>query len=164
MANEDQNGLDKKVADLSVTDAASGDGAAVAKPPASDSTDKELEPAEKSLLQKVIRKGLVENKNDLEIQRKDPKSPLYSVKSFEALNLKPQLLKGVYGMGFNAPSKIQETALPTLLADPPQNMIAQSQSGTGKTAAFVLAMLSRVDVSKSHPQVKLHLCTTAGFF
>ena len=43
--------------------------------------------AEKSLLQKVIRKGLVENKNDLEVQRKDPNSPLYSVKSFEALNL-----------------------------------------------------------------------------
>ncbi len=97
--------------------------------------------------------SLVENKNELEIQRRDPKSPLYSVKSFDALNLKPQLLKGVYGMGFNAPSKIQETALPTLLADPPQNMIAQSQSGTGKTAAFVLAMLSRVDVSLNHPQV-----------
>lgn len=48
---------------------------------------------------------------------------------------------------------MQETALPTLLADPPQNMIAQSQSGTGKTAAFVLAMLSRVDSSKNHPQV-----------
>ena len=54
--------------------------------------------AERSLLQKVIRKGLVENKNDIEVQRKDPKSPLYSVKSFEALNLKPSLLKGVYGM------------------------------------------------------------------
>jgi len=37
-------------------------------------------------------------------------------------------------MGYNNPSKIQETALPTLIADPPQNMIAQSQSGTGKTA------------------------------
>jgi superfamily II DNA/RNA helicase len=35
----------------------------------------------------------------------------------------------------------------------PQNMIAQSQSGTGKTAAFVLAMLSRVDTSKNYPQV-----------
>jgi len=35
----------------------------------------------------------------------------------------------------------------------PQNMIAQSQSGTGKTAAFVLAMLSRVDVTKEYPQV-----------
>lgn len=56
-------------------------------------------------------------------------------------------------MNFNAPSKIQETALPTLLADPPQNMIAQSQSGTGKTAAFVLAMLSRVDATKNYPQV-----------
>lgn len=32
-------------------------------------------------------------------------------------------------------------------------MIAQSQSGTGKTAAFVLAMLSRVDASIQHPQV-----------
>ena len=115
--------------------------------------EKDLAAAEKSLLQKVIRNGLVENKNDLEIQRKEPRSPLYSVKSFQALNLKPQLLKGVYGMGFNAPSKIQETALPTLLADPPQNMIAQSQSGTGKTAAFVLSMLSRVDTSKPHPQV-----------
>jgi ATP-dependent RNA helicase DDX19/DBP5 len=33
-------------------------------------------------------------------------------------------------------------------------MIAQSQSGTGKTAAFVLAMLSRVDTKKDHPQVR----------
>lgn len=40
-----------------------------------------------------------------------------------------------------------------LLANPPQNMIAQSQSGTGKTAAFVLAMLSRVDTSKNYVQV-----------
>jgi len=117
------------------------------------SANEELSVAEKSLLQKVIRKGLVDNKNDLEIQRKDPNSPLYSVKTFEALNLSPNLLKGVYAMGFNAPSKIQETALPTLLADPPQNMIAQSQSGTGKTAAFVLAMLSRVDTSLNYPQV-----------
>ena len=49
----------------------------------------------------------MENKNDLEIQRKDPNCPLYSVKSFEELNLQPNLLKGVYAMGFNAPSKIQ---------------------------------------------------------
>lgn len=43
--------------------------------------------------------------------------------------------------------------MPILLAEPPQNMIAQSQSGTGKTAAFVLAMLSRVDTSKNYVQV-----------
>ena len=60
-------------------------------------------------------------------------------------------------MGFNRPSKIQEKALPLLLADPPSNLIAQSQSGTGKTAAFVLAMLSRVDPAKKHPQVNSSL-------
>lgn len=70
---------------------------------------------------------------------------------------KPELLQGIYSLGFNAPSKIQETALPTLLANPPQNLIAQSQSGTGKTAAFVLAMLSRVDSSKNYPQVEKFL-------
>ena len=118
-----------------------------------DGADEHISPADKSLLQKIIRKGLVETTTDLEIQRRDPSSPLHSVKSFEALPLKPALLKGVYAMGFNAPSKIQGTALPTLLADPPQNMIAQSQSGTGKTAAFVLAMLSRVDITKNYPQV-----------
>jgi ATP-dependent RNA helicase DDX19/DBP5 len=47
-----------------------------------------------------------------------------------------------------------------------QNMIAQSQSGTGKTAAFVLAMLSRVDPSKPYPQVPtlFQLQTTTSTF
>ncbi|XP_055303311.1 DEAD-box helicase Dbp80 [Sitodiplosis mosellana] len=110
-------------------------------------------PADASLLQKIIRKGLVDTKSELDIIRQDPNSPLYSAKTFEELKLKQELLRGVYAMGFNKPSKIQETALPTLLADPPQNMIAQSQSGTGKTAAFVIAMLSRVDTSKNYPQI-----------
>ncbi|VCW76168.1 unnamed protein product [Gulo gulo] len=57
-------------------------------------------------------------------------------------------------MGFNRPSKIQENALPMMLAEPPQNLIAQSQSGTGKTAAFVLAMLSRVEPAEKYPQVR----------
>jgi ATP-dependent RNA helicase DDX19/DBP5 len=109
--------------------------------------------AEATLLRKVLRKGLMDSKNDIKVQRENPNSPLYPVKTFEALNLNPNLLKGVYDMGFNAPSKIQETALPALLANPPQNLIVQSQSGTGKTAAFILAMLSRVDVSKKYPQV-----------
>ncbi|KAF3989847.1 hypothetical protein FT663_03367 [Candidozyma haemuli var. vulneris] len=75
----------------------------------------------------------------------DPNSPLFSVKSFEELGLSEELLKGLYAMKFNKPSKIQEKALPLLLKDPPTNMIGQSQSGTGKTAAFSLTMLTRVD-------------------
>lgn len=82
----------------------------------------------------------------------DPNSPLYSVKSFDELGLHKNLLKGVYEMKFTKPSKIQERALPLLLANPPRNMIGQSQSGTGKTAAFVLTMLSRVDYDLQEPQ------------
>lgn len=55
-------------------------------------------------------------------------------------------------MRFQKPSKIQEKALPLLLANPPMNMIGQSQSGTGKTAAFVLNILSRLDLSS--PQMR----------
>jgi ATP-dependent RNA helicase DDX19/DBP5 len=63
-----------------------------------------------------------------------------------------ELLKGIRHMNFRKPSKIQEKALPLLLIDPPQNMIAQSQSGTGKTAAFSLNILSRIDLSLDEPQ------------
>uniref|UniRef100_A0A2R5LJ37 RNA helicase n=1 Tax=Ornithodoros turicata TaxID=34597 RepID=A0A2R5LJ37_9ACAR len=118
-----------------------------------ENDEPELSSAEASLIQKLIRSKLVKTTNDVEVQRRDPSSPLYSVKTFEELKLRPELLKGVYDVGFDLPSKIQETALPTLLADPPQNMIAQSQSGTGKTAAFILASLSRVDESCKYPQV-----------
>ncbi|XP_067051716.1 ATP-dependent RNA helicase DDX19A-like [Acropora muricata] len=109
--------------------------------------------AETSFLAKVLRNKLVQNRNEVEVHRNDPSSPLHSVKSFEELPLSEQLRRGVYDMGFNTPSKIQETALPMLLADPPNNMIVQSQSGTGKTAAFVLAMLSRVDATQNFTQV-----------
>ena len=75
----------------------------------------------------------------------DPDSPLYSVKRFEDLGLDESLLKGLYALKYNKPSKIQERALPLLLKTPVENMIGQSQSGTGETAAFTLTMLSRVD-------------------
>ncbi|KAL7753189.1 RNA helicase required for poly(A+) mRNA export [Sorochytrium milnesiophthora] len=102
--------------------------------------------------------GLSENFNDTSIQvtladaQADPNSPLYSVKRFEDLGLSPELLRGLYAMNYTKPSKIQERALPLLLREPYQNLIAQSQSGTGKTAAFTLTMLSRVDPNIKAPQ------------
>ncbi|XP_020362390.1 ATP-dependent RNA helicase DDX19A isoform X3 [Oncorhynchus kisutch] len=108
--------------------------------------------AAQSLLNKMIHTSLVNTTNQVEVLQRDPKSPLYSVKTFEELRLKDELLRGVYDMGFNRPSKIQENALPMMLAEPPQNLIAQSQSGTGKTAAFALAMLSHVDPANKWTQ------------
>ncbi|KAK2556340.1 ATP-dependent RNA helicase DDX19A [Acropora cervicornis] len=109
--------------------------------------------AEASFLAKVLRNKLVQNRNEVEVHRNDPSSPLHSVKSFEELPLSEQLRRGVYDMGFGKPSKIQETALPMLLADLPNNMIVQSQSGTGTTAALVLSMLNRVDATQNFTQV-----------
>ncbi|CEH15858.1 atp-dependent rna helicase [Ceraceosorus bombacis] len=105
---------------------------------------------------KGLDSTLVESSHDVKVtladQQADPNSPLFSVKSFEQLGLAPELLKGIYSMKYQKPSKIQERALPLLLQNPPRNMIGQSQSGTGKTAAFVLTMLSRVDFAINKPQ------------
>ncbi|WVQ66693.1 uncharacterized protein L199_004882 [Kwoniella botswanensis] len=100
--------------------------------------------------------GLISNDFQVEVKladlQADPNSALYSAKTFEALNLHEALMKGIYSVGFKKPSKIQEVALPLLLSNPPKNLIGQSQSGTGKTAAFTLNMLSRVDPDLLTPQ------------
>lgn len=112
-------------------------------------------PEDPAMAQKVVQ-GLFESLQDVEVRLADKQadinSPLYSAKSFEQLGLSEALLKGIYAMKFVKPSKVQERALPLLLSDPPQNMIAQSQSGTGKTAAFVLTMLKRADPTINAPQ------------
>ncbi|KAF1343707.1 P-loop containing nucleoside triphosphate hydrolase protein [Delphinella strobiligena] len=100
--------------------------------------------------------GLLEPEFDVNVtlsdQQANPNDPLYSIKSFGDLDLSEALQKGIATLSFNKPSKIQERALPLLLKDPPQNLIGQSQSGTGKTAAFVLNILSRIDVSRKQAQ------------
>ncbi|KAF4121075.1 ATP-dependent RNA helicase DDX19/DBP5 [Geosmithia morbida] len=75
-------------------------------------------------------------------------TPFYSASSWQDLGLSEAILKGLMALNFLKPSKVQGRSLPLMLSDPPRNMMAQSQSGTGKTAAFVTAILSRVDFSK----------------
>ncbi|KAL2257443.1 hypothetical protein VTK26DRAFT_167 [Humicola hyalothermophila] len=105
--------------------------------------------------------GLIEPSYDVEVKlsdlQSDTENPLSSiVSSFEELGLPKPINDGLLAMNFKKPSKIQERALPLMLSNPPRNMIAQSQSGTGKTAAFVLTVLSRVDFSKpTQPQALL---------
>ncbi|OZC11772.1 DEAD/DEAH box helicase [Onchocerca flexuosa] len=120
-----------------------------------DECEKPMPNEEISLLNKILHKKLENLQNgNLEISqaRSDPNSPLYSVTSFQSLRLKDELLKALDKMSFYMPSKIQEAALPLLLVEPPMNLIAQAQSGTGKTATFVLTMLSRVVPSNKWPQ------------
>ncbi|XP_068715929.1 ATP-dependent RNA helicase DDX19A-like [Montipora foliosa] len=93
----------------------------------------------------------VENDDGLEVLDKQ-NTEVHSVKSFDELPLSDQLGRGVYHMGFDEPSKVQERALPILLADPASNVILQSQYGTGKRAAALLSMIYRVDPGWKFPQ------------
>ena len=73
-----------------------------------------------------------------------------SVETFDELNLKPDLLRGIYGYGFERPSIIQQKAILPIIRG--NDVIAQAQSGTGKTAAFAIGTLQLVDPQKDEIQ------------
>ncbi len=58
------------------------------------------------------------------------------------MELKPDLLRGVYAYGFERPSAIQQRAIMPIISA--RDCIAQAQSGTGKTATFSVSILQRV--------------------
>jgi ATP-dependent RNA helicase DDX19/DBP5 len=66
------------------------------------------------------------------------------VKSWDELNLKPEIRRALVEVGFVKPSVIQETALPLIITHK-RNLIAQAKNGSGKTACFTLGLLSVVD-------------------
>ena len=70
----------------------------------------------------------------------------------EVLNLKPELLRGIYAFGFEKPSSIQQKALAPMTKRPPTDIIAQAQSGTGKTGAFVTGILQIINAMESITQ------------
>jgi len=63
--------------------------------------------------------------------------------SFDDMNLKPDILKGIYSYGFEKPSTIQQKAIVPLAKG--YDIIAQSQSGTGKTGTFAIGILEKID-------------------
>jgi ATP-dependent RNA helicase len=71
--------------------------------------------------------------------------------TFDAMNLKPDLLKGVYAYGFEKPSAIQQRAIRPIVRG--RDVIAQSQSGTGKTAVFSISALQLLDEASRDVQV-----------
>ena len=75
--------------------------------------------------------------------------PSYSIKEFnkweDLEQLDPNLLRGIYGYGFDKPSIIQQKSILSLFDK--KDMIAQAQSGTGKTGAFSVGVLQNIDTS-----------------
>lgn len=66
--------------------------------------------------------------------------------TFETMKLKNDLLRGIYSYGFEAPSAIQSRAITQIISG--KDVIAQAQSGTGKTATFTIGILQVIEVKK----------------
>ena len=78
--------------------------------------------------------------------------------TFKDLGLREELNKAVESLGFVSPMPIQEQAIPTILYND-VNLIALAQTGTGKTAAFGLPILNRIDMEQEHTQAVI-ICPT----
>jgi ATP-dependent RNA helicase DeaD len=74
-----------------------------------------------------------------------------STPSFRDLALSESVLRALTDVGYESPSPIQAATIPVLLSG--ADMLGQAQTGTGKTAAFALPALTRIDLSKHQPQV-----------
>jgi len=72
------------------------------------------------------------------------------VTSFDDMNLRDNLLRGIYAYGFEKPSKIQQRGIMPILAG--HDTIAQAQSGTGKTATFSISTLQSIDLRVEQTQ------------
>jgi ATP-dependent RNA helicase DeaD len=74
-----------------------------------------------------------------------------SPSGFAAFDLAPAVLRAIERIGYEQPTPIQAESLPHLLAG--RDLIGMAQTGTGKTAAFALPLLSRIDLSLAKPQI-----------
>ncbi len=88
------------------------------------------------------------------------------MKTFEELGVREDLLKAIAELGFEMPMPVQEKVIPHLLHED-GDVVALAQTGTGKTAAFGLPVLQRIDTSVNRPQALIlsptrELCLQIG--
>lgn len=77
--------------------------------------------------------------------------------NFETLNLTQEMMNAIETMGFTEPSPIQSQAIPLMLNE--QDIIGQAQTGTGKTAAFAIPVIEKLDPQNKNTQAII-LCPT----
>jgi len=80
----------------------------------------------------------------------------YSLMNFETFNFHPSIMAGIHRLGYSIPTPIQSKAIPPIMQG--QDIIGLAQTGTGKTAAFMLPILQRL-LKKQRGQVKAVIIT-----
>jgi translation initiation factor 4A len=73
------------------------------------------------------------------------------IEQFDLMGLPENLLRGIYSHGFERPSQIQQKAIKPMVNG--IDVLAQAQSGTGKTGTFCIGSMARIDISLKQPQV-----------
>ena len=97
----------------------------------------------------VINNTVINNKDgDLDL---DLEKDIRIYNTWDELDLNPDLLRSIYGHGFEKPSPIQSKGIAPIKEG--RDIIAQAQSGTGKTGCFTVGALSRVNVQENSSQV-----------
>ena len=71
--------------------------------------------------------------------------------SFSTLSLRPEILGAITDLGYHEPTEVQSQVIPAALAG--KNLIVQSNTGSGKTAAFCIPALNSIDEKKRVPQI-----------
>jgi ATP-dependent RNA helicase DeaD len=74
------------------------------------------------------------------------------VSSFSDFNISSEVISTLTKMGFTTPTEIQEKTLPILLNDKIQDLVALASTGTGKTAAFGIPLVEKIDSKSMYPQ------------
>ena len=93
----------------------------------------------------------IPNTSSVNDKSKLKKYQMVEYSSFDDMDLDDKLLRGIYAYGYERPSSIQSRAIKPLSLG--YDIIAQSQSGTGKTATFLLGSLTRIDKKINCPQI-----------
>jgi ATP-dependent RNA helicase DDX6/DHH1 len=81
-------------------------------------------------------------------------------REFEDFFLKRELLMGIFEKGFEKPSPVQEEAIPIILQN--RNVLARAKNGTGKTAAYIIPCLEKIDTARNDIQGELVLLMLIG--
>lgn len=102
----------------------------------------------------ICATGLYANENTTEdAKEENTEEPAYKLQKFKDLNLSRNILQGIEELGYENPTPVQERIIPTILSES-GDIVCLAQTGTGKTAAFGLPVLQKIENSLSGKELK----------
>jgi translation initiation factor 4A len=98
-----------------------------------------------------LQNQIVEPEKGTETPETETPVKIKEIQNWDELDIHTDILRGIYAYGFDKPSFIQQRAILPIISG--NDVIAQAQSGTGKTGAFTISALNAVDLTKAETQV-----------